>query len=429
MTKVGWFLKLGPHHTMQRMGVTVGALGLVGAIALGSAGVSAATIDQGTYADTALWTPKFTTSKTQLGGEVDGVFTSADGTKALVMMHFDDRAKISYNATDYEAFLSGSKKDLSSERLATPGITGSFQVFGSTGYVGMLLESPEPFKQQVINMTIRANAELTFNQQQANGESAEDTFGDPSFQKFDQWRIYANPGATGVTKIAALDAPVFDPAVAYYETVLQAEETVARDALESKLGEMRTNLTQITSYSEDLATTKVDGLFLQLPVVPSSIGGDTITGESATEADSGTSSLTLVAAETTPGGYAFDWRSGNVATGYLNQLVPEGGSYIEYLQQKSMETSTATQDGLKNLTWVLSNGKSLTTDYRTSDVTMRPLTTAMNNLAQAYQDYAKNKAEYQSDLMLDLLSLEVELRDVRANSTANTGEESLFTYY
>lgn len=51
----------------------------------------------------------------------------------------------------------------------------------------------------------------------------------------------------------------------------------------------------------------------------------------------------------------------------------------------------------------------------------------MNNLSQAYTDYSKNKSEYQSDLMLDLLSLDVKLRDVQSNSSINNGDGFLTT--
>lgn len=128
------------------------------------------------------------------------------------MMHFDDRAKISYNASDYQAFLLGSNEQLKSEKLGTPGVSGSFYVFGSTGYVGVLLEAKQPFEQQVLNLTLRAKAELTFSQQQASGASNEDVVGDASFAKFDQWRVFINPGATGTKPLATLDATNFDPA-------------------------------------------------------------------------------------------------------------------------------------------------------------------------------------------------------------------------
>ncbi|QNE18082.1 hypothetical protein F1D05_09530 [Kribbella qitaiheensis] len=423
--------RLDSHHAIERFGLFVGALTLIGAFVLIASGVSALMAGRDTLAQTGLWTPKFTTSKTQLSGVVDGIYTDSQKTKVLVMMHFDDRAKISYNATDYRAFLLGSDEELKSERLRTPGITGSFYVFGATGYVGVVLEAEQSFAPQVLNLTIRANAELSFSNTATDRANSEEATGDKSFAKYDQWRVFVNPGASGSAKIDALDAAVFDPARAYYEVALKSQEDQAHDELDEKLGEMRTNLTQISSYSKDLATTKVDGLFLRQPVIPAIIAGDRVTGETKVESKTGEATLALHTSKVVPGGFEFDWRSGNVGDGYLDQLVPKGESYVEFLQKKTSESSDANSisGGIGDIEWVLSNGKNLATDYRTSDITLRPLATVMNNLSQAYQDYYANKSTYQSDLLLDLLKLEVDLRDVRSNTTIHTGEAFLVTYY
>lgn len=431
LTKFTKTFKLDSHHAIERFGLFFGVLSLTGLLVLTTSGASAFVAGREQMADTALWTQTFTTSKTQLKGNVDGVYTNQLKNKTLVMMHFDDRAKISYNAVDYQAFLLGSNEQLKSEKLATPGVTGSFHVFGSTGYVGVLLEAKQPFEPQVWNLTLRAKAELTFSQQQASGASNEDVVGDASFAKFDQWRVFINPGATGTKPLATLDAANFNPARAFYEIALKGKEDAARTALDTKLAEMRTNLTQISSYTDDLATTKVDGLFLRPPTVPTIVAGDEITGHNASETTDKTSMLALNTKSVVRGGFNFDWRSGNVYDGYLDGIVPKGHSYIEFLQAKAAETQgtdTSASNGISEIQWTLSNGKSLTQDYRTSDVTMRPLTTAMNNLSQAYQDYATNKAQYQGTLLLELLKLDVDLKDVRSNSTTNNGEGFLTTY-
>lgn len=147
---------------------------------------------------------------------------------------------------------------------------------------------------------------------------------DATFKKYDQWRVFFNPGASGVTKIDALDATSFDPARAYYDIVLKKEESDTRAKLDQKLIEMRTNLAQISSYTSDLQTTKVDGLFLRPPAVPASIAGDEVTGSSAGEAKDGKSTLTLETKHTVPGGFDLNWRAGNVYDGYLDVLVPRG---------------------------------------------------------------------------------------------------------
>ncbi|MFG1858915.1 hypothetical protein ACGFJT_44270 [Actinomadura geliboluensis] len=424
--------KLDSHHAIERFGLFFGALVATGVLVLAASGFSAFMADRSDLRETALWTPKFRTSKTQLGGEVDGVYTNELKNKALVLMHFDDRAKISYNAADYQAFLLGSDEQLNSERLMTQGIDGSLHVFGSTGYVGVVLKADAPFQQQVLNLTLRANAELSFNEQQARGSSADDIIGDQSFAEHDQWRVFVNPGANKTTTVKALDGERLDASEAFYEIVLKPEEGEARKALDDKLIEMRTNLSQIKAYSNDLLTTKVDGLFLRPPKIPTAVDGDTITGQSAPEAKDRKSSLTLNTETVVPGGFNINWRTGNVFDGYLDVLVPQGESYVRYLSKKAEEgsgTGDPTSTGINDMKWILSDGTSLTDDYKASDVSIRPLINVMNNLSQSYQDYYSNKSEYQSDLMLALLKLDLNLRDVQSNSSANTSEGFLVTYY
>lgn len=420
--------KLDSHHAIERFGVFFGIFAVLGVVVLGGSGAAAFKAGNDALAHTALYNTEFTTSKTQLKGDIDGVYTNEAGDKALVMMHFAPNAAISYNAADYQAFLLGLNKDAQSEAVDTGGVAGTFHVFGSTGYVGVLLDADQPFDRQVLNLTIRANAELSFDEQQQQSSSDEEIVGDASFNKYDQWRVIFNPGASGTTEIPALEAASFDPARAYYDVVLKAEEEETRGELDQKLLAMRSNLAQIESYTADLQTTKVDGLFLRPPSVPASIAGDQITGVSASEAEDGVSTLALETDHVAPGGFDFNWRAGDVYDGYLDVLVPSGQGYVEFLASKRNEGSDDTSQKVSDMQWILSDGSDLKNDYQSSDVTMRPLTNVMNNLSQAYQDYGKNKSEYQTTLLLDLLRLDVQLRDVQSNSTVNSTEDFLTIY-
>lgn len=419
-------LKLDSHHAIERFGVVFGVLSVTGLITLGGSGAAAYQAGRNALGDKAQYTQSFTTSKTNLKGEVEGVYRNDSGTKTLVVMNFGERTQISYNAADYQAFLLGSDFNLNSEKVATPGLTGSFHVFGSTGYVGVLLEAREPFARQVLNLTIRANAELSFADQVKSGDTIDKLAGDPTFARYDQWRVFFNPAAQGARHIQALDTPVFDPARAYYDVVVKDEETTARANLDNQLVKMRADLSQINAYTSDLQTTKVDDVFLRPPTVPASIRSDKVTGQTAAEAGAtkpgSEGTLTLQTSSVVPRGFNFDWRAGNVYSGYLDKLVPPGSSYVQYLTQKSSEKSDDSGSQIASMTWILSDGTDLKKDYPASDVAMRPLANVMNNLSQAYQDYFNHKAEYQSDLLPKLLNLDVELRNVQSNSSARSGD-------
>ena len=426
-------LKLDSHHTMERSGIFFGAIALTGAMILSSAAVAATVNGQGEFENKAVWSESFTTSKTNMNGEVDGVYTNSSGNRALILMHFDKSAQISTNAADYQAWLLGSNESMDTVGLKTPNITAQMEIFGSTGYMGVLLESDEPFAEQVVNLTMRSNAELAGTGEGATDSDAKELAEDDvTFRTYDQWRIYVNPGATKAKPIEALESNSFDPAQAYYETVAKVDETEAKDKLDAQLVEMRTNLSQIEAYTKDLATTKVDGLYLRPPEVPSLIDGDEITGESVSEADDGKSTLSLKTDTVAPGGFNINWRAGDIYTGYLESVVPDGESYVKFLADKAKgaeDTADDEKTDVSDLRWLLSDGTDLANDYSGSDTTMRPLTSVMNNLSQAYQDYATNKKKYQSDLTLGLLTLDVDLRDVQTNSSIRSDEDFFTPYY
>lgn len=271
--------KLDSHHAIERFGVFFGIFAVMGLVVVAGSGAAAFKAGSDAVSHTALYNTEFTSSKTQLKGTVDGVYTNHTGNRALVMMHFPASAAISYNAADYQAFLLGTNDKLQTEKVSTSGIRGTFHVFGSTGYVGVLLDADRPFDRQVLNLTVRANAELTYDERHQSRD--DQVVGDSSFKKYDQWRVIINPGASRTTDIPALDAASFDPARAYYDVVLKTQEQQTLYKLDQKLLAMRTSLKQVESYTSDLATTKVDGLFLRPPAVPTSIAGYQVAGASA----------------------------------------------------------------------------------------------------------------------------------------------------
>ncbi|MFK0244587.1 hypothetical protein ACIQUM_07800 [Amycolatopsis azurea] len=421
--------KLDSHHAIERFGVFVGIFAVAGVVVIGGAGVSALQQDSDSLERTALYTRQYTTSKTSLKGQVDGIYGNERRDRVFVMMHFPATARISYNAADYRAFLMGSDNNLHNEVVSTAGVKGSFYVYGSTGYIGVLLEAGAPFDSQVLNLTIRANTELAHDEHQRAPANVDELADDTSFRRYDQWRIFINPGASGVSTIPALAATRIDPARTFYDVVLSAEEQQVRGKLDQKLLEMRSNLAQIQAYGSDLATTKVDGLFLHSPAAPTAIAGDRVTGVTAAEAKDGTATLTLMTGHVVPGGFDLAWRRRTVFAGYLDSLVPPGQSYVEFLGKKRSEGTGDTTRQISDLRWTLSDGSDLKRDHRSSDVTLRPLTTVMNNLSQAYQDYAKSKTTYQSELLLDLLRLEVKLRDVRSNTSIRDDASFLASLY
>lgn len=430
-------MKLGSHHAIERFGVIFTVICSAFALLLVGT-VSSATLNNRAALDTtALYTPSFTTSKTQLAGSVDGVYVSKDHKRAMVLMKFKDSASGSFsaNAENYQAFLSGSDGNLGQQSLKT-NVNGSIVMFGSTGYMGVVLDSDKPFEQQIMNLTVRANSELVYNEETSGSKIREDLRDDNSFVKYDQWRLYFNPGASQVKVSEALTGGRVDPGAIYSELVIQPQENKVRDKMDGQLKQMQVDLSRIAEYNAEMDRTNVDGVRIVPPKVPTPVAGDKIIGQEAHTDKSGKkvpSTLKLQSKWTSPRGFDFDWRAGSVTEGYLDDIVPPNESYVTYLSKKAQAGNDDGSDTNQrfqpnDMEWKLSNGTDLKQDYTSSDTTMKPLKDIMNNLTQAYQTYYRNKVDYQVGSYNELLELEVQLRNVRSSQSINNTDKALLIY-
>lgn len=420
---LGAKLKLDSHHAIERFGVLFGAIAVSFLMIFAGTGVSAYNNNQTALSSTALYTPTFLTSKTQLSGNVPGIFVNEDRTRAMVLMQFDDTASVSANAEDYRGFLTGSTKSLNQQDIKT-NVTGSVYVFGSTGYMGVMLDSDQPFTPQIMDLTMRSNTELTYNQESATTKT--DLPADGSFQKYDQWRVFFNPGGSEAIVSSALGGDKIDVGAIFDEIVVAPKEKDVRNRMDAQLALMQTDLNRINDATAELERTTADGGTLRLmpPKEPVQIAGDEVLGQPKTGETSST--LELSTNYVMSLGYDFDWRSGTVKDGYLKGLIPAGSNYVTYLSQRAAETPD--RFTVNDMQWLLNDGSDLKRDHSSASMTVKPLVDIMNKLSSAYQDYYKNKSTYQVDLHNELLDLEVELRNVESNFTENAGQDVLLTY-
>lgn len=418
-------LKLDRHHGIERFGVLFAAITASFVLIFTSASVSSYNHQRQDLDSTVLYTPSFTTSKTQVDGEVPGVYVNKAHTRAMVLMQFNDGGQMSANAAKYQGFLTGATPTLNDEQLKS-GMKGKIVSFGSTGYLAMVIDSDRPFAQQILNLTMRANSELVYRPDESRRVRS-DLEGQKTFSEFDQWRLYFNPGANGTKTTTALDGKDFDPSAVYAKLVIQAEEKTARKKLETDLAQMQVDQARINEYMTEARRQSVDGIRLVVPDEPSQIAGDVVTGKPA--AGGSAASLQLKPKWVSPAGFDFDWRGGSVENGYLADLVPVGESYATYLNDKARQSKDGPDGAIQpdKTPWKLSNG-SLLSDYSSTDSTMQPLSEIHNSLAQAWTDYYQHKATYQVDDLQALIDLEVDLKNVKSASSENATAKALFTY-
>lgn len=424
--------KLDKHHSTERFAVITGIVVVLGLMLGTGSWFSAASAGQADISRTALYTPTFTTSKTQLTGTATGVYVSTDRKTAMLMMQYDNATAGSFsaNAANYQAFLTGSDQKQQHQQLDSK-IKGKVVVFGSTGYIGAVLTSNKPFGRQVLNLTMRANSNLVYNT--STPALAADLGDRASFLKYDQWRMFFNPGASKVVTTTSLNKATLDPASIYYDLVLKSQENTARSAMDKQLELLQVDLARIREFDYQMATTNVAGVKIVPPKLPSWMPSNTNLGDQVTGATASAGKASTLALKTTsvnPAGFNFDWRAGSIRSGYLNALVPAGQSYISFLSAKAALASSGSGNAFQSgsLVWKLTDGTVLSDSANATNVALAPLVTITTGLAQAYQTYYQDKMTYQVTDYTNLLNLEVTLRNVVSANTVNATRKAMFTY-
>lgn len=426
-------LKLDSHYQIERYGIGLLVMVIIGAILIGTAGVTAFQKSRANLGATAIYTSSFTTSKTAVEGQVAGIYTSEDRTQAFVLMHFDNVAQISTNADNYQAFMTGIDQKFNNETLKGDP-SGQLYMFGSTGYMGVLLTNPEGFENQILNLTLRANEQIVTPEKAA--ELDDDLVGDSSFAQYDQWRVVVNPGATGAEVSEALTEDPTNVRGLYDEMVIAPQEAEIRSTMDEQLSQMRTQLAAIDEYTNRLVSTKFGDDTLAAPEVPEQIKGDEILcdGKSLRRNSNELNScepekLSLKTEWVAPDGYDFDWRTGSVNRGYLDQIVPADSSYLAYLGEHRAED----YDDMKTseIEFKLADGTLLVDSPAYQNTDAGPVKSVNDNIAlltDAYDMYYDTKKAYQVDSHNELLDLEVGLRDVESNYSINEDTDSVLTY-
>lgn len=451
----GWYsdvserFKLGQHYTIDRFGIKITALAVLGALVLTLTGYGAVQAGKEQLGTQSLFTPEFMASRSGAMGTVDGVYRNREGTRALVVFSFENPSMMSTDAKDYYSYVSGMSSGRA-EKVDTP-MAGQIYSFGTTGTMALMLEAPDGFESQQLNITMRAENELSppvADPGQGRGGA---------WAQYDQWRMVVNPGASETRWLAALDSQVTpSPEALYADAVLWTSEQDQRRRLDQMLSDLKTQSQRIENYHEQMETTSVrigedPGVRLLPPSLPEEMLGDEITGLSSTElraelesrpADQiegiaektdrarlidtytdGTvpNTYRLIPGKIMSAGLDFDWRSRTVSEGYFDRLGTGASSISEYLAE--LQTSKVTRLSARDLKWPLTNGSDLS-EARV-DASASALLELRNNAIAAYDAYFKIKRDYQTYGLVQLLVMESRLEAIGQTSTVVAGSDAV----
>lgn len=413
------FMERGRHREMERFSTRLSVLAALLVVILAACFLMQQDQDRTQLGTQAVYTEKMAGSLSGASANVEGVFRNADGTRAMALFKFEDVAKMNTDAAQYKMFVTGANPNGGNEVLGSHP-SGAVYVFGSSGYAAVYLTASDGFPSQILDVVLRADRQLGTAGSAANSEGITDA----SFAKYDQMRMYFNPGAEGVVHAEALDADVLDPKALYEELVSRPQEEEVRETLDDDLEQMRIALNRIDEYTE---RAERDGLIV--PDAPTAIAGDAVE-----EDEDG--NLVLVSDTVVLTGFDYDWRSGSVAEGYIDDLLRKDGagrSATQYLVDKASEASSAgtgtsefripTDDK-----WSLISGQSVTSVSGGSDAQYKTYTSDISLLTGAWEEYYQLKKDYQAKHLRELLLLEVDSESAAEGCTVRSDGDVITTY-
>ena len=407
-------LKLDKHHKIEQFGVLFICLMLCFAIVIVSCASAKVKASNTAMTEDAVYSTEFVSSRTGTSGDVINVFTSKDKTKTFVLLKFDDITSVSRDAATYQMFLTGATPSGGRSKLKSEP-AGSIYFFGSTGYMGVYLINNSGFEKQILDLTVRCNKELT-----SVDEENITTEYDESFKKFDQFKVYLNPGGTKASSLDCLDSDTTPTAYDLYEqSVVIPQELEIKQILDDDILTLQTDLSLLEDRTNNLVRQGV-----HVPELPAVVSGDVVLTETEEDNTVRTFKPSTVIAK----GYDFDWHAGSVHSGYSNVIDTNGLTIAQYLDKKNMESDKGFT--VKDLgDWYMNDG-TLVDDMNSGSSSAR-YNQIVNDIS-LYEDilttYYKDKQKYQVEDLRNLLLLEVDSHSVESDCTVNVSENVLQCY-
>lgn len=417
--------KLGPHHKMERFIATVGVtmtfllLFTVVAFANHRTDVKEMNTTQ------ALFTQNFSFSLSGESGTVEGIYGNKDRTDVSTLIKLSNPGEMSMNADNYQLFITGQNK-----MKQEPKVT--FALFGSTGYGMVRFQHDEPIEQNILEVTIRSNENLS-GRDSENTEFTTDVDDDRdnSYSQHDQARIYINPGAEGVEVFDGYKSGEDDPVKLYMMLVADAQDKEIHSEIKAQEKELEKLLKREKEYSSRLVSSGYVP-----PEQPWFIKGDYVDDDGV-----------FRPAKNVTRAFVFDYWSNTIHEGYLNQVIDSMSEYNDYMKKQSdVVTNTSTDDEWdKRLDEQMKETVDMTEELEREDgstlvlsqvetgkssstqVAVKESTQMLNSV---WQTYIREKSTLQRTLLQKLIVLDADVQSQKEGYSEVTSdkEDKVFFY-
>lgn len=406
-------LKLGSHHKMERFTILLSST-LAFLLVFTVLSFVSHRSDMASQASTqAMYTDSFTFSLSGQSMSVEGVYGNKNNTDVMVLLKMADPSAMSTDADNYDLFITGKNGSMSYK----PDV--SFSLFGATGYGIIRFQNETPMAKEVLNVTIRANSQLTSGD---NTAPPDDKVVDGSFQKYDQGTLYVNPGADGIKVLNELKTGEDDPAKLYIALVADEKDNAIHDKIKTKTKKLENLLDRAKEYKNRLVSSGYEP-----PKTPWFVKGDYVDDEGV-----------FRPANNVANAHVINYYTKDIHDGYLNQVMSDLSEYDEYMKKHSggsvdaADTKDARKEQVTPVTKLThKDGSTLklsevaTGSSPSAQVAAK---SAVRSLESTWSTYIGVKAEIQRGLMHDLLVLDADVQSQPSMFSKNDDKDSVIIY-
>lgn len=436
--------RFGSHYAIERFGIVFLTLVICMSCLLGSIAHRQSQLKKHYREGQAIYTSSFMFSKSKVSGNVRGVYVNPDRTKCLLLLRFSDMSKLPIDASEYICMVTGSTPEPHTEPLKSKP-NGMMYLFGASGYAGLYFENAEAFPSQILSVTLRSTNNF-------GGGSGEVQYDDTTFQKFDQARIYFNPGAGNATRVNFLDMDEWNIKDAYAEVVVKGQEKSVRGSLYNTLVEMHREYVKLDEYK-----LRMDKLGMKMSAFPKELDGDKLYAMNPADktnkpmvwnVETGywySSDGAIKSTETgvnyyyesgvdLPGTIEVDWMNKHVSDGYMKDLtgsddVKEWVAYLNDQAKVNSETETAFTP---KTDWYYADGTLFEEDLidgdAVNDEQKQMIASTISMIEESWNHLYELKETYQTELMPSLAKIEIDINSVMQSYTTHTNDNGDFLY-
>lgn len=397
--------KLGPHHKMERMAIMTGVLVTTLVFSTGVSFMVQQEHNHIQLTGKAVYTTQLSFSKSDHTGKVSNVYRSSDGKSAYILFKMDSVDDMSLDANNYKVFVSAFQDRLKFKP------TGSFFIFGSTGYMGVELHDERGIPKQVLDITIRSTKDI---REDASVAPSSGDNSDASFSKFDQARIYANPGGDKANVIKELNDSNVTSKDLYMTMIANPVDKATRKDIRASEAKLSRLLTRASEY-----TTRIKDAGYIAPSSPTWMDGDHMENGH------------FVTTHTVVGGFALDYENSTLKDGYVNQLVDSPSKLNDLLVKKNTEANDSTQtETIPSVKLIdATTKKELDPNADNSGLeNINSITQSSSQLSSTWSAILQEKRNLQITLMLQLITNDYNTQTQSSSFSVSTGNHRIILW-